>query len=196
MPIITVQEVKYLLNYTNDTYDTQIRTWIPFVRDRAVALCNNKFTNVECRTYNATDLVFASATNPTITTTDEGFTEDNFKATMDVYVTGSLLNDGFYTISGVTSTVMTMTYPDAFTDETVSTESVIVTLTQVKFPDGLKPTIANMIRYDIQDRMTRSGVKSERIGNYAVTYESGQTGVDYPGDIVAGLDIYTIPAIG
>lgn len=196
MPIITVQEVKYLLNYTNDDYDTRIRTWIPYVRDRAVKLCNNRFTNIQCRTYSATDLVFASTTNPTITTTDEGFTADNFKATMDVYVTGSLLNDGFYTISNVTSTVMTMTYPDALKDETISAEDITVTLTQVKFPEGIKPTIANMIRYDMIDRMNRSGVKSEHIGNYAVTYESNQTGVDYPGDIVAGLNIYSVPAIG
>ena len=194
MPIITVQEVKYLLHYTDDTYDTRIKTWIPYVRDRAVLLCNNKFTNDDCITENADDLVFASATNPTITTTDEGFTEDNFKANMDVYIKGSLLNDGFYTISTVTSTVMTLTTSDELSDETSTAQDTTVTITQVKWPDGLKPIIANMIRYDMIDRMGRSGVKSERIGNYAVTYESGQTGVDYPGDIIAGLDIYRIPA--
>jgi len=196
MSLISLQEVKYLLNYTDDTYDTRIKTLIPYMPERVALLCNNKFMNIDCRTTSADDIVFASATNPTITTTDEGFTEDNFLADMDIYVEGSLLNDGFYTISTVTSTVMTLTTADELTDETVSTEDITITITQVKWPKGIKPIIANMIRYDMIDRVGRSGVKSERIGNYAVTYESSQVGVDYPGDVVAGLDIYKVPAVG
>ena len=195
MGIITLQEVKYLLNYTDDTYDTRIKTLIPYMPERVTRLCNNRFTNDDCET-SGDDIVFASAANPTITTTDEGFTEDNFLADMDIYVKGSLLNDGFYTISTVTSTVMTLTTADELTDETVSTEDITITITQVKWPKGLKPIIANMIRYDMIDRVGRSGVKSERIGNYAVTYESGATGVDYPGDVIAGLDIYRVPGVG
>jgi hypothetical protein len=197
MSLITVQEVKYLLNYTDDTYDVRIETLIPYVRDRAVRICDNKFTNADCKT-TGDDFVFASATNPTITTTDEGYTEDNFKADMDVYISGTLLNDGFYTISTVTSTVMTLMVYDELKDEDIDDEDLnaSIDITQVKWPDGIKPIIANMIRYDMIERAKRSGAKSERIGNYAITYMEGSTGVDYPGDIVAGLDIYTVPGIG
>ena len=194
MPIITVRETKNLLNWTDDNRDTQIRTMIPYVRDTVSLICNTRFTNKKCETNYANDIVFASATNPTITTTDEGFTEDNFKANMDIYVVGSLLNDGFYNLNAVSSTVMTLQATDALQDEITSAQDTIVTITQVKWPESIKPVVANMLRYDIITRMTRTGVKSERIGNYAATY-FGASGMGYPDDILSGLYMYQIPAI-
>lgn len=200
MPIITLEETKYLLNYTDNTYDVRIKTWIPYVQEHVCQICNQRFINQEIQV-DGDDFVFVSATNPTITTVDEGFTEEDFVAGLDVYVSGTYLNDGIYEISVVTSTVMTMTIADhpmkKIENENIDNEDLDDCQIQgIRFPPAIKPIVANMIRWNILDRDKRSGVQTERIGNYAVTYFKSSTMQNYPDDVVGGLNMYMVVAMG
>ncbi len=200
MAIITLEETKYLLNYTDNTYDMQIKTWIPYVQEHVCQIANTRFINSEIQV-DGDDFVFASATNPTITTSDEGFTEEDFVAGLDVYVSGTYLNNGIYEISAVSSTVMTMTIADhpmkKIENENIDNEDLTDCQIQgIRFPPAIKPIVANMIRWNILDRDKRSGVQTERVGNYSVTYFKASAMQNYPDDVVGGLNMYMITAIG
>jgi len=199
MPIITLKDVKTLLNYTDDTYDVRIKALIPYVQDKVVAITNNHFANDSIESYGE-DYVFASADNPTITATDPGFTEEGFKNGDDIWIHGSVRNDGVYQISTAASTVLTLTVDASgvVQDEDVEDEDVSgVYITYVRFPRGIKPAVANMIRYDLLERAERTGVSSESVGNYSVSYfRAAGLGLDYPDDVVGGLDPWVIPAVG
>jgi hypothetical protein len=88
---------------------------------------------------------------------------------------------------------MTLQATDTLSDEISTAQDTVVTITQVKWPEAIKPAVANMIQYDMITRMNRTGVKSERIGNYAATYE--QIGAGYPEDILGSLYMFSVPAI-
>jgi hypothetical protein len=194
--MIDVGEVKMFLNYTDTTYDTRIRQWIPYARDRVIRICNNQFTDHEIETYGG-EYVFS--TGNTIYCVDGDFTEEGFVAGDWCRVKGSVKNDGTYKIATVTSTLLTVT--DEFEMLHEDTDAIgllrTVYITYVRFPKAIKPVVANMIRYDMTERANRTGVASERIGNYSVSYHrAASLGFDYPDDIIGGLDPWVVPAGG
>jgi hypothetical protein len=73
----------------------------------------------------------------------------------------------------------------------ISGASIVIGV--VDWPRGIKPIVANMLRYDMDVRPVLKGVSSESIGDYSVTYTSGGGGYGYPADIMYGLSIYQIP---
>jgi len=201
MPLITLKDVKSLLNYTDDTYDVRIKSLIPYVQDKVITITNNKFK--QPRVYLRTsEIIFASADNPTITIDDPAFDFDDigFKNGDDICIEGTMKNDGIYQISTVGTDSLTLTVDasgvirdeDAVNDFSYTYTDVVVSL--VVFPRAIKPAVANMIRYDMLERVNRTGVSSETIGNYSVSYaRAAQLGYDYPDDVVGGLDPWVIP---
>lgn len=191
--MINVGEVKKFLNYTDATYDTRIRQWIPYVRDRVMKICNNEFVDDEIECYSS-DYVF-STTN-TVYCIDEGFTEEGFAANDWFRVKGTAKNDGVYKIATVTSTTITITDDFTVTHEDLDALGITRTvyITYVRFPSAIKPIVANMIRYDMLQRADKTGVASERIGNYSISYYRARSmGYDYPDDIIGGLDPWVVP---
>ena len=194
--MIEVGEVKMFLNYADATYDTRIRQWIPYVRDRVMKICNNEFVNDDIESY-ASDYVFSTAN--TIYSVDADFTEEGFAAGDWFRVRGTVKNDGVYKISTVTSTTITITddFEIVHEDPDAMGLTETVYITYARFPTAMKPTVANMIRYDMTERANRSGMASEHIGNYSVSYfRAASMGFDYPDDIIGGLDPWVIPASG
>jgi hypothetical protein len=182
----------------------RIKTLIPYVQDKVVAVTNNKFINpkIYLRT---TYLTFASADNPTITLDDPAFDFSGigFANGDDIAVIGTVKNNGIYQISTVGTDVLTLTVDasgvikdeDPLNDYDYTWSDMFIYY--VLFPRAIKPAVANMIRYDMLDRMNRSGVQSETIGNYSVSYmRAAELGYDYPADIISGLDPWCIPAVG
>ena len=164
--MIDVGEVKMFLNYTDTTYDTRIRQWIPYARDRVIRICNNEFIDKEIETY-AGEYVFS--TGNTIYCADGDFTEQGFVASDWFRVKGSVKNDGTYKISTVTSTLLTVT--DEFEMLHEDTDAIgllrTVYITYVRFPKAIKPVVANMIRYDMTERANRTESQANELGTIA-----------------------------
>lgn len=197
---VKVDEVKAYLNYTDSVYDARIQVWLKIFPDRVIRLCDNTFGHRDAYVL-GDDFAFVSSAG-TITTSDEDFIDDGrFKAGDNVLIRGTLRNDGHYRISTVTTTILTIDSTpgygqNAFTDEDVDDEDIdSIRISLVIWPEAIKPIVANMLRYDMIERAKRTGVTSERIGNYSVTYIKTM-GTDYPPDIMEGLYPWMIPAIG
>lgn len=198
---IMTSEVNTILGFTS-TYDTSIQNWLPYMPGRVCAICNN-FFKYKLAYVSGGDFVFSAAAS-TITTEEDDFVDDGrFKAGYDIYVQGTLYNDGFYCMSAVTSTQITIDTDSQYgikvlVDENVETEDLYdVYISLIMWPKEIKPIVANMLRYDIFERDTKKGIQSEKIGNYSVSYfRAAGLGYNYPDDIIGGLDMFIIPAVG
>jgi hypothetical protein len=110
----------------------------------------------------------------------------------EIYVYGSFRNDGYFTVGSVTTTTLTVSSADTIINEP-SGRSILVTV--VKWPDALRYIAAQFVKYDYDDRGSRSiGVASETLGPYSVSYSSQShvaTPYGYPQEIIDGLSAYT-----
>jgi len=197
---VTLAEVKSILNYTDSTYDTRIAFWLPFMPGRVCAIANNFFLTNQAFVSSG-DFTFSASAS--IRTAEDSFVEDgNFKAGDDIWVDGTLQNDGFFVLSAVTTVLCTIDTDSLYAETAVVAENVEtedlrnVFIGLVMFPRELKVPVANMIRYDMIERPTRTGVTAEKVGNYSVSYKMTAGTVDYPADIIGSLNQFTIPATG
>ncbi len=193
-------EVNTLLGFTS-THDTAIQNWLPYMPGRVCAICNNFFLTNQAFVSGG-DFTFTASAS--IRTAEDNFINDgNFAAGDDIYIQGTLRNDHFFVLSAVTTVLCTIDINSEYAEQTVVTENVEtedlldVMINLVMFPRELKPVVANMIRYDIFDRPFKKGVQAEKIGNYSISYfRAAGMGIDYPDDIIGGLDQFIIPAVG
>lgn len=197
---IMTSEVNTILGFTS-TYDTSIQNWLPYMPGRVCAICNNYFTTNQAFVSGG-DYTFSATTS--IRTAEDSFTMDgNFVAGDDIYIKGTLRNDGFYILSEVSSVLAKISVDAEYAEQAVVAENVDtedlrdVYIYFVKFPRELKPVVANMIRYDIFERAYKKGIQAEKVGNYSVSYfRAAGLGYNYPDDIIGGLDMFIIPAVG
>ena len=199
MSIITVAEVKALVSDLNsDGYTAAITTQIPIVEADIVRITNNHFTRYEDGykddyTYTSCqDLTFAVA-GKTITDNNSEVnfsTDHSFAAGDNLYIQGTRKNDGHYTVSLLTDEVITVT--ETLIAETTS-ENYTVWMFLVIWPLPLKNLAAQMIGYNILRKYnTDKNIKSEKIGDYAVSFGNGGTSKSYPDEIMSQLDEWTI----
>jgi len=188
--MITVAEVKALIPKLNDAeYTSPIETRIQGAENRLCQLCNDHFLKIGAVAgyfinFSAAGIVF-SATANTITSTVQTFTDYQFAAGDNIYIRGSLKNDGHYTIKTVTAGVITLEDIYTLRDET---SEGIVEVWYVDFPRELKSTLARMIEYEILIKpLINPAMASESIGGYSYSKD----GKDYPGDILGELARYT-----
>ena len=197
---VILSEVNSILGYTA-TYDTSIAFWLPYMPGRVCAIMNNWFTTDQA-VVSGGDFTFSAAAS--IRTAEDSFVNDgNFAAGDDILVKGTLRNDGFYTLSAVTTVLLTINVNATYAEKAVVTENVEiedlrdVLINLIMFPRELKPIVANMIRYDMLERANKKGISAEKVGNYSVSYRTAAgLGYSYPDDIISGLDQFTIPAVG
>ena len=155
---------------------------IALVQERICTICNNTFgTDL----YVQTSVTF-NATSRTVTTTSgDGWAAWNFVTGDDVSVYQSYRNDGVYTVSGVSGSVLTFATGASVVDE-LSGRSILFSV--VKWPVDLKQTAALMVEYDYDGRKKRAaGVRSRSLGPFSESY-SGKVGAyGYPEDILEPL---------
>ncbi len=195
---IMVSEVNAILP---STATTAIQLWLPYMPGRVCAICNNYFLSDQAYVSGG-DYTFSATTS--IRTAEDSFTEDgNFAVGDDIYVKGTLRNDGFYILSEVSAVLAKINTNAEYAEQAVVAENVDtedlrdVYISFVKFPRELKPIVVNMIRYDIFERQYKKGIQSEKVGNYSVSYfRAAGLGYNYPDDIIGGLDMFVIPAVG
>jgi hypothetical protein len=197
MALITRDEVKYLLNLTDTTYDTRIDTLIPYVQDDVCQYLNTFFQDGYVHRESGSALVITRATTTTgtaapdtITDNDSLFLQKGFLSNMDVAVEGGYSNVGVHHVVTAAAGTLTLSSTGAvITQNPNSTSdnnyigSIIVS--RVNWPRALKRYAAQMIWHNIQKNKP-SGAQSESIDDYSITYAPLENG-GYPEEVLSGL---------
>lgn len=214
MPIITLAEVKSFLNESTDDYNTAISVLIPVVTERLRHLCNNSFTSQPINRSRSVKFsrdpdyvgngdstlyilpqVSASfeATAKTVTARASNFASAAFAGGQDFLIEGSYLNDGYYEISSVSTSTLTILSGYSFVGAAAGTHDFKTEATGASiyfavatWPGDIKPIVASMIQYDYQERGQYKDTEGgEALGEYG-----------YPRSILRALSSYTIPSYG
>ena len=176
--IATVSEIKTLTGLA-DSYDAQIEALIPMVQNYIVDYTGNKFemyangeahfnklTGAFLEEAEASNVVFDS-TNKTITApTSLDYSKYGIAVGKDISIRGSRYN--------------------VLLDVCKEHESLtnLVTVYLVNFPQSLKFIASQIIKHWLLSRST-SGVQSERLGDYSISYSG-----DLPPVIIKQLNNY------
>ncbi len=197
MALMTRDEVKYLLNLTDTTYDTRIETLIPYVQDDLCRYCNSYFQDGYVYRESGSALVIARGSTTTgaadpdeITDSDSLFAAKGFRSGMDVAIEGGYSNVGVHHV--VTAAAGTLTLSSTGEVESQNPNSTAdnnyigtLRVSKVNWPLALKRYAAQMIWHNIQ-RNKPTGALSETIDDYSITYAPLDTG-GYPPEVTAGL---------
>jgi hypothetical protein len=185
MAISTLTEIKQLNQTTGTSYDTLISTLIPICESEIFEYCQNHFVQSDIR-LSGNQISFSSGTTPTITNANTGssFVSESFCDGIHINILGSKHNDGNYLVDTVTASVITLDCSEELTSESAEND---ITITKVTYPKALKLVLSQMIKYRIQKYT--SGISSESIDNYSVTFDAGNL-LEYPNQILLALNKY------
>ena len=210
MSIITLNEVKTYLNIesTDTDHDSIIATLIPVVTGRVRHLCKNNFTVQPVHTYRRNSRYYGdadlyvipqveavfTASSLTVVAKDSNFASALFAGGQDVLISGSFLNDGYYEISSVSTSTMTVLSSYSFTGAAKGSHEFMdegsgasIYFGVVRWENDIKPIVASMIQYDYQERGSWSDAPGEE-------GSSGEYG--YPKELVRQLDPFRRPGYG
>ncbi|MBW1726886.1 MAG: hypothetical protein JRJ62_04760 [Deltaproteobacteria bacterium] len=180
--IATIGQIVTILDLTTDAEIDKARMLLPIVQSDVIDYTNNLFTEND-RYVSGDGIAFVSSGRQ-ITDEDEGFIDASFYAGMDIYVDGSLNNDGIYEVANVAAGTLTLASDFNLIDEDAG-EGVIIW--KVKFPQALTLIAAQMIKALMSgDRL--AGIKAKSLGDYSETFEIG--GNSYPVGIEKALNKY------
>lgn len=124
-----------------------------------VEFCNNYFIltdRVGNFIYDSANVVFTSS-KITYTSTIP------FQQYDWIRIVGSSYNDGMYQISAISGNELTIT-------DTLRTETIDCIVALVKFPIEFLNLVSTIVK-----NYNQQGVKSETLGDYSITYVSGET---------------------
>jgi hypothetical protein len=163
--MITLAEVKTLLQLTDTTKDTIIAAVLPEARAKVDAYCNSSFSNgiyVEADTISFT--AAAGQASATINDSVVGFVDAGF-ASGYARVSGSYYNDGIFAVSAVAGGALSVS--DVLVSESAG---ATIRISRVNYPQGIKHAAAMLVKWMIE----RSGKleTSESLPGYSVTYKT------------------------
>jgi hypothetical protein len=159
---------------------------IPVVQERINYITNNYFTT---GLYVQSSLTF-NATDRTIICTGLDWASYGFAAGDEVYLYNSYRNDGYVTISSVSTSTLTIVTGTSVVDE-LSGRSILVSV--VKWPTEVKYIAAQMVYYDYDIRKTRSpGVTSRSLGPFSESFGGTLDAYGYPSELVDSLSPHRI----
>jgi hypothetical protein len=163
---------------------------VPIIQDRICLLTNNYF---QTDLYVQGNVVF-NASAHTIVMSDADFNSENFLASDDILVYNSYRNDGFFTLSSVSGSTLTIISSQSVVDE-LSGASILISV--VKWPKPIKQIAALMVEYDYSVRPKQSAnIKSRSLGPWSESYTSGsEDQYGYPTRITDGLIPYRMARI-
>ena len=185
MAIVTAADVVTYSDISTSAAGVLASGLIPIVQDRINSYCNNMFVSDDI--YMQDELTFTSSATVTAGTGND-WVDHGFKDLDEIYIYNSRRNDGYYTVTSVTTVTMTLG-TGTVTDE-YSGASILVSL--VRWPDSVKYAAAQMVKFDYDDRPSRAaGLRSQSLGPRSESYgEAGAFG--YPQDILGLLDNYRV----
>jgi len=177
--IATLAEIKTLLGIADTTKDAQITALIPLVEDDLLTYCNNSFESA-IATWGGS--VTPTQSGTTYTLIGSGFSDSLIVTGDYIHVVGTLRNDGYYHVTNISDTVITVD------TATINESAISASISAVEIPAGLKIYFAKMIGWNLYN-FKSSGLSSESIGNYSYSMKDGASGdAGYPADMLKGLD--------
>jgi len=189
MPICTATNVTVFTDISASAGTIIDTGLIGIVQDRVNTICNNYFLT---DMYVDSGVVF-NATAGTITIGTDWSTF-GFQAGDEIYIYNSYRNDGYKIIGSVTSTVLTLASGSTVANELDGRE---IRIAVVKWPTSINYIASQMIKYDYDDRPSKSiGVTSRTLGPYSESFGSATgsanaTPFGYPQELVDALSQFT-----
>jgi hypothetical protein len=189
--LLTSTEVKAILGLSTsvNTYDRQIDYYIPIVAEDIAEITNHRFH--EAYHWVEDDGLTITSSNDTITLDSDStysfFKEFSIGDTIDIC--GSYFNDGYYTISSITSSFI-LIVSEPLKAENSTDYDILTYIHKCKYNNSIKAIAAKMIWYKIQNSTNVYGeIASESLGAYSVTYkDSGVASFNgYPNSLISGL---------
>jgi hypothetical protein len=184
---MTVDEVKRFLRLEDTTdYDADIAFFLPYVQEDIIEYLWNGFQDEVV--YRQTSLfAFTTSTGDgdKITDDDAYFSKVGFTAGMDILVEGHTSNRGVFNIASMTSETMTLESSGAvIAQSSTDYHSIgLTTISRIDWPKGIKPYVAKMVWYLI-DNAQPDDRKSESREGEQITYAGSNA---YPKRILDGL---------
>lgn len=174
--MITLAEVKTLLQISNTEMDTFITFNIPLVINTICDHCKNHFLDKN---------IYIASENATFANTDSSITitelAGEFIANDYIRIYESSRNNGCAKVSSVASTKLVVSETDII-NETVENSIIIF---RASYPKSLKITAAQMIKFLIANH--NPFVKSEKIDDYSVTFDDKEMVDGFPKSIMSKL---------
>lgn len=139
---------------------------------------------------------FSQVDTDTYTITGEansvyGNISESFQAGDTIYIKGSRRNDGYYTVVAIDALLNMITVQEEIIPEE---SNAFIFLCVV--PDEVIKIAERMVYYDVMIRPKQSGLKSESIGTYSYTKADAGNSLNYPDDVIAGLESYRLVPLG
>jgi len=176
--ITTSAVIKNLLNITDTSYDSRITALLPMVESDLINYCNNQFLS----SVNFAGDITIKGTLGVYTLECSGGISASGLADDDViYLSGSVRNDGYFTITNLTDTVITVA------EKVYAEAEQGLKLSLAVFPVELPMYISQMIWHKM-DKIKDSGIQGETIKSYSYTRSDSTGDAGYPMDILHGLD--------
>ena len=191
MAIVTATQVTTYTDISATAGTITTSGLIPIVQDRINDYCYNWFLsdgiNLQCA------MTFTAATGDIVASGGNSFVTAGFADDDEFYVYGSYRNDGYYTISSVETSTISIASSESVVAE-LSGASILVSL--VRWPDALKYSAAQMVKFDYDDRPTRvGGLASQSLGPRSESYAVDTGGYGYPKEILGMLNQYRIARV-
>lgn len=186
--IATLEEVKRLLRLEDTTaYDADIQYFLPYVQEDLVEYLYDAFQD-KIVYRNTSSLTFDPSTGAgdKITDGDEYFAKVGFTSGMDIYVEGHTSNRGIFNIASMTSATLTLESSGAvIAQSSTDYHSIgLTTISRIDWPKGIKPYVAKMVWYLIENSKPND-VQSESREGEQLTYAGSNA---YPKRIMDGLN--------
>ncbi len=162
------------ITYQYNQYSTLIDDLLPQVKSDLIQYLNNTFKDVQTQ-YSGSHFQLLSSGK--IRDTEQKLLIEGFQNQMDFILEGSKRNSGIYNASSVTSEYITLGSNDSILNEKSTDEfgGRIIQLTRIRWPIGLKKTVAKIIWANL-DRVKDDNLKSKSIGPMSITFESLESG--------------------
>jgi hypothetical protein len=178
--LITLTEVKSLLQITGNDKDSLINYLMPIIEQKVCNECKDDFVDNDFDFFSSGDITFIASDNSINLT---GIGSKKLVADDTIRVYGSFRNNQIFTIDSVGTNKIIVNSIDMIKDED---EGETTYITKIKYPVPLKIIAAQMIGYDLE-KIT-PGVKSEKIDDYSITLQETVNG--YPANYMSGLHNY------
>ena len=195
--IVTLAQVKALLQITGTSYDTVIQSLIPIVEDDVIRYCNQAWQDRYIYS-EGTVLATVRGDPDTITDSESDFVKHGFLAGMTVYLEGGTgTNMGAYTLDTVAAGTLTLESVNKLIDQDIDDTDAqpmgSLRVSRINWPRGIELPAAQMCWFHVKNGKP-DDVISERIDDYAVSYlgggQQGGSQMQYPGRILSGLNKY------
>jgi hypothetical protein len=189
MAVVTAEQVVAYTNISATEAQVAASGLIPIVQDRIGVITNNYFASDDICVH-ATLTFTASAR--TVVATSLDWEAEGFAAGDEIYIYGSIRNDGYYEVSSVSSGTMTLVTGSSVVAEK-SGASIMVSL--VQWPRDVQYAAAQMVKFDYDDRKSRTGVTSRSLGPFSESYADGGLAYGYPDDVLQNLTPYRMASM-